>query len=135
MCRLRIACLLLAVTAALAADKPQFPATPLGKRASALLAAFNSGEGERILGFIEHNYSRKALQERQAKDRAATYLQLYEETRGLQLRRVQEVAGDAITWLAETRESGEWYRITCLAESGKPYYLLGATFQLVPRPA
>jgi D-alanyl-D-alanine carboxypeptidase len=131
---LRSAILLVLVSAAVAADKPQLPATPLGKRVSSMLSAFNSGEGERILSFIEQNYSPGALQQRPATDRAASYRQLYDETGGLQLRRLETSAADTMTVLAETRRTGEWYRITCQVESGKPYRLLGAAFQLVPRP-
>jgi CubicO group peptidase (beta-lactamase class C family) len=134
MRRLRSAILLLLAGAAVGADKPQLPDTPLGKRVAAMLAAFNSGESQRMLSAIEQNYSAGALKERPASDRAASYRQLYDETRGLELRRV-EVSADALTLLAETRSTGEWYRIAYHAEPDKPFRLLGASFRLVLRPA
>jgi CubicO group peptidase (beta-lactamase class C family) len=109
--------LLVASSAAVAADRPTLPKTIPGKRLGSLL------------------HTDRALKERSPTDRAATYLQLYRETGGFDLRRVEESSEHSITVLVETKKTEEWYRITCPVDLASAHGIVGVSFRLVPEPA
>ncbi len=130
--RILVTIVLLAASAA-AAGAPELPPTVQGRRMAAWLRAFNSGDRQTIRHFIEENYAASALKQRPADDRLETYMALYGDTRGFELRAVEAGAENAITVVAQAK-SEEWFRITCKTEPGARGGIVGMIFRSVPRP-
>src|ERR1051326_4074274 len=115
MCRWSALILVLSVLVS-AADKPKLPKTVPARRLDALLYAFNGGDKDQTVDFIKTNYWAKALLQRPAEDRAATYLRLRADTGGFDLRKVVDSTEHSITVLVQARKTEEWYRIICPVE-------------------
>lgn len=126
--------LLFLLAAPACAQKPKFPATQPGRRLARLLDAFNTGTADYIRLFIAENYSDAALKQRSAQDRTRAYLDLYRNTHGVSLRRIDVSDDTEIVAVVQTQLSGEWLRISCRVEPEKPYKIAGVVFSSIPTP-
>ena len=102
----------------------EFPDTEVGRRASAYLAAFNSGKEEEVRACIEKHVSKAALAQRPIDERVAIYRDMRDEHGKLTPLRVIESADDHVQILASTSH-GATLDITFLAEAHAPHMLLG----------
>jgi CubicO group peptidase (beta-lactamase class C family) len=119
---------LLAVPAARAADvKP--PDTPAGKVFSAWLAAFNSGEAEKLRAF-DAAYPRQGPTP-PVEDR----LRFRAATGGFTVVRIEKSEPQSITVLLQEKSSDTVARLEMKVSADDPPKILSAPIQAIPRPA
>ena len=66
-----------------------FPDTPAGRIAQAFIAAFNSGDEDKMRVFSEHERSKSSLESSSMKDRLEQYRELYGDWGQLEVRKVE----------------------------------------------
>ncbi len=124
-----------AVAAAQTAPPLDLPHTLAGKKFTAFLQAFNSGDREQARKFIASNYSREALAAHDAEFRAGLYADYFRASGGFDLVQMERSEEYELAVLARARRFGDWCRITLSAERKLPYGLRGMTFEwIVPPP-
>jgi hypothetical protein len=113
---------------------PAFPGTPAGQQLTAWLRALNGGDLQAMRAFAAEHYTAAALAQRSAADRASVLAQIYEDTRGLRVDRVERSTEREITVLAQSPLTEAWVRVTVQAAE-VPHAITGITLARVPRPA
>jgi CubicO group peptidase (beta-lactamase class C family) len=111
------------------------PDTPAGRQLTAWLRAFNTGKLETWRAFVAEEYAAAALQERSAADRAIGLAMVYDDTRGLRVRRVERSTDREIAVMAQSPLTEAWVRVTLRVAAEAPHAITGVTLARVPRPA
>ena len=118
-----------------AAAKAEFPATPEGKLARALLEAINSGDKAAMESFIKTNLSGRALKEDSADEYVTQVQRLYAQSGGFELMQILPSRGPGeVSISARTRRGNYWIQMSTRLEKDEPTKLDGFGFRRVPDP-
>lgn len=101
------------------------PPTPAGKQLAGLLEAFNTGDPAKIRLFIAGHYAKSSLAERSAEERAGFWANLWEDSHGLDVKKVEASGEMEITVAAQDRLFGDWTRLSLSVEPQEPHGILG----------
>lgn len=116
-----------------AAAKAEFPATPEGKLARALLEAINSGDKAAMESFIKGNLSSRALKEDAAGEYATQLYQLYSQSGGFELMQILPARGPGEVRIStRTRRGNYSVNMITRLEKDEPTKLDGFGFRRVP---
>lgn len=116
-----------------AAAKAEFPATPEGQLARALLDAINSGDKAAMESFIKGNLSSRALKEDAADDYLTRFQRLYSQSGGFELMQILPPRGPGeVRISARTRRGNYWVQMSTRLEKDEPTKLDGFGFRRVP---
>jgi CubicO group peptidase (beta-lactamase class C family) len=132
---------LLLVTPALAVDAPRaqapagLPGTPVGRRAAALLQAFNEGNGRAMRAFIQEHYAKAALAQRPAEQHVGTYGELWMDTEGLTLQKVESSSERTLILVARDKLAGDSVRLQIDVEAKPPHGITAVKVQPLALPA
>jgi CubicO group peptidase (beta-lactamase class C family) len=134
------AAVLVAVPAAAASApraQPQvtLPGTPAGRQAAALLQVFNEGRGDTMLAFIREHYAKSALAQQPAERQLGTFGELWDDTSGLILQKVESSSDRTIVLLGRDKLAGESVRLRIDVEAKKPHGILGVKVLPLAQPA
>ncbi|NMO18826.1 beta-lactamase family protein [Pyxidicoccus fallax] len=126
-----LAALAVFVTApALAAEAPAtLPDTPAGRRTAALLQVFNEGDGRKMLAFVQENYAKAALAQRPAKQHLGIYGELWVDTEGLTLQKVESSKARTLILVARDKLAGDTVRLQVDVEAKAPHGITGVKVQ------
>jgi len=103
----------------------RWPDTPAAKQMERLVEALNSGEVAKLRQFVEGAYARQALAERPAAERAARFLEVYGDTRGLDVRKIDHSSDWSVEVRATDRLAGDWVQMRIDLEPAEPHGVLG----------
>lgn len=118
-----------------AAAKAEFPATPDGKLARALLDALNSGDKTAMEGFIKSSLSSRAINENSIDDFVIHLGRLREQSGGFDLMQVLPArAPGEIRFLVRSRRGNRWAQFVTRLEKTEPAKLDGWGFRLALDP-
>jgi len=116
-------------------QKAEFPATPIGKLARALLDAINSGDKAVTENFIKANLSPRAFKEDSADDYVSLCNRLYAQSGGFELMEVLPARGDnGLRMSLRTRRGNYWIQLTTRLEKDEPTKLDGFGFRRISDP-
>ena len=102
------------------------PDTPLGKMAGALIAVFNTGDKERIKGFITANLSDNFLKEESPDGLANNLLSLYRQTGGLEvIEIIPSKEPNTIRFKLRSKRGNHWARFVTRLDKDQPTRLDG----------
>ncbi len=132
--RLGALCCVFILTGIAGAQKVEVPDSAVGKRLKNFVDAFNTGDRAAMRSFIHDNYTASALAQRDEDSRVETYLGLYRQTRGFDLRKIERATGTEIVALAQTRFTHDWWRISIAIDADAGNRVPGLTFRAVPTP-
>jgi CubicO group peptidase (beta-lactamase class C family) len=128
---------LLVAAPARAADAPHaqapagLPGTPAGRQAEALLQVFNEGDGRTMLAFIQEHYAKAALTQRPAEQHLGTYGELWMNTEGLTLQKVESSRERTVILVARDKLAGEAVRLQVDVEAKAPHGITAVKLQPV----
>jgi CubicO group peptidase (beta-lactamase class C family) len=114
----------LAAPARLAAQF-HWPETPAAKQMARLVEALNSGDPAALGRFVESAYARSALEKRPAAERAAKLTEVFEETRGLEVRKIDSSSEWSVEVHATDRRMGDWVQMRLDLDPADPHGVLG----------
>ena len=125
-----LATLVVLVTApSLAADAPKAPSelpdTPAGRQVAALLQVFNAGDGRAMLAFIQEHYAKSALAQRPAEQHLGTFGELWMNTEGLTLEKVESSSERKVILVARDKLAGDAVRLQVDVEAKAPHGITG----------
>ncbi len=89
---------------------PTLPDTPSGRLVKECIESINSGDADILRTFVSRCYADSALKSRNADDRVVVYLRIYEESGGIQLRRVEKCGVRKVVVFVEQKATNGWYR-------------------------
>ena len=88
------------------------PSTAVGKLATGALEALNSGDEQKILDFIRHNYAEQSLKETSASDLLAFFIRLHRQSGGLKVMKVLPESNERFLVLdAKSKRADHWARM------------------------
>jgi len=90
--------------------KPELPATPVGKRVQAFLAALNSGEASQLERFFAASIGTEAAKQRPPADRAARWMEIHRELGTVTLRKAESPSPNSLVVFVQG-ERGQLFRI------------------------
>lgn len=114
-----------AASAAQAQSQATLPGTPAGRQAAALLQVFNEGNGPKMRAFIQDHYAKAALAQHPAQYHLGTFGELWDNTNGLTLQKVESSSERTIVLMAQDKLAGESVRLQVDVEAKKPHGILG----------
>jgi CubicO group peptidase (beta-lactamase class C family) len=115
--------------------KPEFPATPEGKLARALLDAINSGDKASVETFIKGNMSSRVIKEETVEGLGSLILKLNSQSGGFELMQVLPPrAPGEVRFSARTRRGAYWIQMSTRLEKDEPTKLDGFGFRRIPDP-
>ena len=118
-----------------AAAKAEFPSTPEGKLARALLEAINSGDKAAVETFVKGNLSSRVLKDDSSGQYLAQIQRLYSQSGGFELMQVLPPRGPGeVSALVRTKKGNYWARFVTRLEKDEPTKLDGWGFRRVPDP-
>jgi CubicO group peptidase (beta-lactamase class C family) len=115
------------------AGSVSMPGTPLGRRVSAFVAAFNSGDEKAMIDFWTANFTAASLSERPVEARLPFYRRMRADMKTIVPAKLEESSEAAIAFLAKTAE-GEWIRLRFEREASPPYRLSSMRVETVDEP-
>lgn len=93
-------------------DGAGLPATPVGRVARRFLDALNSGDEQRLLGFIRENYSEDALKQTPPEELRAYFGKLYRQSGGIEVGQVSPDSNERFLVIdARSRRGNHWARM------------------------
>jgi len=110
---------------AAAAEVPQLPDTPAGRRMNAYLAAFNSKDPAKLESFLRSAFSPAALAERPVEPRLAFHSQVREEHGGFEVLKVVDSQAAELALEVRGTKSGELLQLAIEVEPKEPFHVLG----------
>jgi D-alanyl-D-alanine carboxypeptidase len=110
------------------------PDTPLGRRVSAYVSTFNSGDEKAMIGFWTANFTEESLRERPVDARLPFYRRMRADFKTIEPATVEESSATAFAFLAKSPD-GEWVRLRFEAEGTPPYRLSSMRVETVDAPA
>jgi CubicO group peptidase (beta-lactamase class C family)/pimeloyl-ACP methyl ester carboxylesterase len=111
------------------------PNSPAGKQFSDWLAAFNSGDLKLIRDFTASRFSKSALTNIPANERAAQDSLIFKENQGFELRRIDSATDYRIITLVQSKLLGLWFRVTTEVEQTAPHGITDLMIRVMPTPA
>jgi WD40 repeat protein len=111
------------------------PQTPLGLRMVEWLGSFNTGNVYLMRGFAKDRFSKTALAQKSADDRAIEDFKLYQESGELELGGVERSSDNEIVVFAQSSGSKEWKSIKLQVEANEPHAVTLIELRRVPAPA
>lgn len=114
--------ILFAPSAALAGrdDGTPFAESPLGRRASELVAAINSGDRARQVAFLKESLSRAALEQTPLEQHAALLATVYAQSGGLDVVRVVHPDAPVVDFYVRSRRGGHWAFVYLFGDNLEP---------------
>jgi len=107
-------------------NSPVFPDTPLGKLAGSLIAAFNTGDKQKIKSFITDNLSENALREDSPEGLANDLQSLYRQTGGFDVIEMIPVKEPNLIRLKlRSKRGNHWARFATRLDKDQPTRLDG----------
>jgi D-alanyl-D-alanine carboxypeptidase len=97
-----------------------FADSPLGRRASELVAAINSGDRARQLAFLERSLSRAALEQTPLEKHAALLARVYEQSGGLDVMRVVHSDGPVVDFFVRSKRGDHWAFVYIFGDNLEP---------------
>ncbi|MDQ3802440.1 MAG: serine hydrolase [Acidobacteriota bacterium] len=95
-----------------AATRAELPPTPAGQVARLFLDALNSGDEQRLLGFIRANYSDESLRQTPPEELLAYFGKLYRQSGGIEVGQVSPDSGERFLVLdVRSRRGNHWARM------------------------
>lgn len=123
---------------ALSLDMPNpermLPQTPLGLRMVEWLGAFNSGNVYLMRGFANDRFSKTALAQKSADDRAIEDFKLYQASGELELGGVERSSDNEVIVFAQSSRSKEWKSIKLQTEAAEPHGVTLIELRRIPAP-
>jgi CubicO group peptidase (beta-lactamase class C family) len=105
---------------------PVIPDTPLGKLAGSLIAAINTGDKQKIKGFVTDNLSENALRDDSPEGLANDLHSLYRQTGGLDVMEIlPSKEPNAIRFKLRSRRGNHWARFVTRLDKDQPVRLDG----------
>ena len=104
----------------------QIPDTPAGRRFSAWLEAFNSGDRERIRRYLETHYPAVS---------ADAQMNFFVRTGGFEFRALEQATPTTLTGLVQERNSDQFARFNFAVDPTEPYQVTRLALSAIPRPA
>ena len=115
--------------------KAEFPATPEGKLARALIDAINSGDKAKVESFIKANLSSRALKEDSADEYATHVQRLFQQSGGFELVQVQPARGPGeFRSILRTKKGNHFALFMTRLEKDEPTKLDGWGFRSARDP-
>jgi len=115
--------------------KAEFPSTPEGKLARALLEAINSGDKAAMESFIKGNLSGRALKEDSADEYLTQVYRLYSQSGGFELMQILPPRSPGeVRISARTKRGNYWVQMSTRLEKDEPTKLDGFGFRRVSDP-
>ncbi len=111
------------------------PATPAGKQAAALIQAFNKGDGRTMLAFIKDHYAKAFLSQHPAERHLGVFGELWEETNGLTLQKVESSSERTLVLVVQDKLAGDRVRLSLEVEAKAPHGILGLKVEPVVPPS
>ena len=102
-----------------------WPKTPAGKQMSALVEALNSGDSPTMQRFIEAHFAQAALQRHSAQERASHLNDVFQDTRGVDLRKIDNSSDFSLEVRGVDRVAGDWVQMRVDLEEAEPHGILG----------
>ncbi|HYH97660.1 serine hydrolase domain-containing protein [Hyalangium sp.] len=132
-----IAVLVAVPAPAASAPQPQaaLPGTPAGRQAAALIQAFNEGKGSTMLAFIKDHYAKAFLARSPVEHHHRTFGELWMNTSGLTVQKVESSSERTIVLLALDKLAGDSVRLQVDVEAKAPHGILGVKIQPVASPS
>jgi CubicO group peptidase (beta-lactamase class C family) len=119
-----------------AADKIDFPASPVGKLARAFIEAINSGDKTAQLSFINSGFSEAALKRNPAGVYLDDFQKLYSQSGGFDVMAILPSTNpNEIRLQLRTRRGNHWVRMLTRLDQGAPDKLDGFGFRRILDPA
>lgn len=115
-------------------NEVKLPDTEAGKRVAAYIAAFNSGDEEKMRAFFLENVPEDSLKRRPVEARLDFYKQMRGQIQTINLRRIVEATPEKISILAQSA-SGEWLKFDFMFEPQSPHKLAGIGVDQAENPA
>ncbi|MHC4447647.1 MAG: hypothetical protein ACYSXF_07705, partial [Planctomycetota bacterium] len=103
---------------------PVLPDTPSGKLVHDCVEAINSGDAEILRDFVAEYYAQAALEARSVEDRVAVYLRIYEDSGGIELRRVEKCGTREAIVFVQQNTNTAWYRCHFELEPDAPHKIM-----------
>jgi len=116
------------------ANGAEFPATPIGKLARSFIDAVNSGDRERVTGFIKSGYSESSLADAPLEEHVAELQKLFEQSGGFELKSVIDSSPGEIRFLTRTKRGNIHVRMLMRADKAQPDRLEGYGLRVVADP-
>jgi CubicO group peptidase (beta-lactamase class C family) len=110
------------------------PNTPAGNQLNAWLQAFNTGDREAVARFIAEYFDPSTLARFPAGERIFMTMQLYNATRGLELRQIEESNDTLIAALFEAPLVEEWHRLKLEVTPNAPHAVVRMELDIIPNP-
>ncbi len=126
--RTAIVCTLLASSAGASGapvNKSTMPDTVAGKRATALITAFNTGDEEAIRNFEINHRAASMSRRRPLDDRVARWMNYHTEWGKLEVRNVLSSGENDILVVVEPKRAGGWVHLAFELEAEPPHRLSG----------
>lgn len=98
------------------------PSTQAGKRLSAFLSAFNTGDRATLKAFFEQNMELPPDEPSAVDDITNHYLDLYQQSRSLTLRKIRESSSARIRAVVQAKATGVWSEIAVFITAKPPGY-------------
>ncbi len=140
LCSILLLCLLgNPVSLSLAQSKqegkaPSIPNTPAGRQLNAWLQVFAIGNQDAYIRFIDEHFSKTLLTETTAVNRADRQARTYLDTRGFELREIENSGELEITVLGQASLTGLWFRLTMKVEAASPNLITEYISQRIQPP-
>ena len=103
---------------------PTLPDTPAGRLVTECIESINSGDADTLRTFVSRCYADSALKSRNADDRVVVYLRIYEESGGIQLRRVEKCGVRKVVVFVEQKATNGWYRCQFELDPTAPHKII-----------
>jgi CubicO group peptidase (beta-lactamase class C family) len=110
------------------------PNTPAGNQLRVWLQAFNTGDRKTMRRFIAERYAPSILAQFPADEQIFEAMQLFNATRGLQLRRIEQSNDTIIAALFEAPLVEEWRRLEIEVAPAAPHQITRTELDMVPNP-
>ncbi len=101
------------------------PDTPAGRQSAAYLRVMNTGDAKAIRAFVDSQFAPAYLEKVPADRQAGISLMLARDTGGLDAVTVESSDPNAISFLARTRVTEEWYRLKLQVAPEPPHRITG----------
>ena len=98
--------------------------SPAGRMFMRFLVALNSGDPNRIAQFIEKNYAATVLREYNLDDLVTYYMDVYEQTGGLDIHKVYYSQEYVVMVITISRKTGEHYLDKLKVDDLPPFAML-----------
>lgn len=113
---------------------PTLPGTPAGRQAAALLQTFNEGSGRTMLAFLQEHSAKSALAQHPAEQLLGTFGELWTDTNGLTLQKVESSSEHSLVLVARDKLAGEQVRLRVDVEAKEPHGILEVKVQPLTPP-